>query len=82
MNKTGLKIVAQAVRDIISVYKVGYEFSGSQLRNDVIKICPLAKNSYHDTILRRMRAVLNNGKRVCVCINHDRSLYKKVASVV
>ena len=77
--KTELRIVAQAVRDTISKYKIGRKFSGTELKNDVVRICPIAKYKYVDTILRRMRAIKKNGKRTCICIDHDASIYQKIA---
>jgi len=71
------KSLAQAVRAVIDRYKVGHEFSGWDLHRDVVKVYPMAKFTFPDTILRRMR----HWRRVQIkCIKPENSIYKKVCN--
>jgi len=69
------KSMAQAVRKVIDSYKVGYQFHGNQLHNDVAALYPPARKMYTDTIQRAMR-------RYCHCqyktIDQNRSLYERI----
>ena len=74
-NSQKIKTIAHAVRTIIDNYPVGHEFHGHELKNDVVIILPEAKETYPDTILRRMRQY----RRLQIeCISAEKSLYKKI----
>ena len=74
-NSPKIKSISRAVRTVIDSYPVGHEFSGLKLKNDVVVILPSARETYPDTILRRMRQY----RRLQIqCIDAENSLYKKI----
>jgi hypothetical protein len=74
MNK--IDSMSAAVREVIDAYPADHEFYGSQLKDDVVRIYPEAKDMYPDTILRMAR----RHRRYAFCaVNQNDSLYKKIA---
>jgi hypothetical protein len=74
MNK--IDSMSAAVREVIDAYPAEHEFYGNQLKDDVVKIYPEAKDMYPDTILRMAR----RHRRYAFCVvNQNNSLYKKIA---
>jgi hypothetical protein len=74
MSKLGS--MSAAVREVIDAYPAGHEFYGNQLKDDVVRIYPEAKDMYPDTILRMAR----RHRRYAFCVvNQNDSLYKKIA---
>ena len=70
-----IKSMSEAVRMVIDKYPVGHEFHGNELKRDVVRIYPLARYMYVDTLQRRMRRWRRDQVQ---CINKPKSLYKKV----
>jgi hypothetical protein len=75
MGKGDLNSMSAAVRVVIDAYPAGHEFHGNQLKEDVVKIYPDAKDMYPDTILRMAR----RHRRYAFCVvDQNNSLYKKM----
>jgi hypothetical protein len=74
-NSERLKSMAQAVRQVIGSYKVGYQFHGNELHNDVTDIYPQARTMYTDTVQRAMRRYCHHQYKT---IDQNKSLYEKV----
>jgi hypothetical protein len=73
MNK--IDSMSAAVREVIDAYPAEHEFYGNQLKDDVVKIYPEAKDMYPDTILR----MAQRHRRYAFCVvNQNDSLYKKI----
>lgn len=70
--------IASAVRKVIDDMPVGTEFSGYELRERVLKIIPQANHAYVETFLKSIRKYR---RRQVVCINNNRSIYKKVSNI-
>ena len=71
-----LNSMSAAVKEVIDGYPVDHEFYGNQLKDDVVKIYPDAKDMYPDTILRMAR----RHRRYAFCVvDQNNSLYKKLA---
>jgi len=68
--------MAEAVRIVFDKYPVGHEFHGTELKADVVRICPKARYMYHESLLRRLR---ESRRAQFVCLNVQRSFYKKVS---
>jgi hypothetical protein len=76
MNK--IDSMSAAVREVIDAYPAEHEFYGNQLKDDVVRIYPEAKDMYPDTILRMAR----RHRRYAFCVvNQNDSLYKKIAVI-
>jgi hypothetical protein len=70
--------MSAAVREVIDAYPVGHEFYGNQLKDDVVRIYPEAKDMYPDTILRMAR----RHRRYAFCVvSQNDSLYRKIAVI-
>ena len=67
--------MAEAVRVIFDKYPVGHEFYGTELKADVVRICPKARYMYHESLLRRLR---ESRRPQFVCLDVQRSFYRKV----
>jgi len=77
MNK--IDSMSAAVREVIDAYPAEHEFYGNQLKDDVVKIYPEAKDMYPDTILRMAR----RHRRYAFCVvNQNDSLYKKIEVIL
>jgi hypothetical protein len=70
--------MSEAVQIVIDNYPVGHQFFGNQLKDDVVRIYPEAMHQYPDTILRMARRHRRDAFRT---VNHNASLYEKVATV-
>jgi hypothetical protein len=70
-----LKSMAAAVRCVISEYKVGHQFHGNELHNDVAYIYPKAKKMYTDTIQRAMRRYCHHQYKT---VDQNDSRYERV----
>ena len=66
--------MSAAVIRVIDEYPVGHQFYGNQLKDDVVKIFPDARNMYPDTLLRMARRHRRGAYRV---VNRNESLYEK-----
>jgi hypothetical protein len=73
-----LESMSAAVREVIDAYPAEHEFYGNQLKDDVVRIYPEAKDMYPDTILRMARRHRRYAFRV---VNQNDSLYKKIAVI-
>ena len=71
-----LKSMSDAVKVVIDSYKPGHRFHGNQLKEDVVRIYPGAKDNYVDTIQRMMRRHCRLSYKT---IDQNHSLYEKVA---
>ena len=67
--------MADAVRRVIKNYPNDHEIHGNELHNDVAELYPEARTMYTDTILRSMR---RHCRHLVKCVNHNKSLYKKI----
>jgi hypothetical protein len=74
-NSVQLKSMAQAVREVVRRYAVGYQFHGNELHNDVADIYPQARTMYTDTIQRAMRRYCHDQYRT---VDKNKSLYERV----
>ena len=72
-----IKSMSEAVRMVIDKYPVGHEFHGNELKRDVVRIYPLARHMYVDTILRRAR---HSRRSSFIAKNSNKSLYQKVCA--
>ena len=70
-----LKSMAATVWKVINEYPAGYQFHGNELHNDVTALYPEAKTMYTDTVQRAMRRYC---RHLVLCINRNKSLYKKI----
>ncbi len=74
--------MSEAVRDVIDMYPMNHEFGLWDLKRDVTKRYPPSKKNHADTVSRRMREFrVRNGYEI-LCINRNKSRYKKVAFVL
>ena len=73
MNR--LETMSAAVRTVIDGYPVGHRFHGNELKDDVVKIFPEAKDMYTDTIQRMMRRHRRESYKT---VDQNKSLYEKV----
>ena len=67
--------MCEAVRRTIKGYRAGHHFFGNELHNDVVRLFPKARKMYTGTILKALR---KHCRASYVCINHNKSLYKKI----
>jgi hypothetical protein len=67
--------MTDAVRKVIDAYKVGHQFRGYELHNDVVNIFPKAERMYPDTLLRMMRRYCHHQYK---CLDHNKSLFERV----
>ena len=70
-----IETMSAAVIEVIDGYPGGHQFFGNQLKDDVVRIFPDAKNMFPDTILRMARRHRRDAFRV---VNRNDSLYEKV----
>ena len=72
-----IKSMSAAVCVVIDKYPTGHRFHGNQLKDDVVKIYPAAKDCYVDTVQRMMRRHRKDAYRT---VNQNKSLYEKVTT--
>ena len=69
-----IKTMSEAVIAVIDGYPTGHQFFGNQLKDDVVRIFPKAKETYTDTMLRMAR---RHRREAFKPVNHNSSLYEK-----
>ena len=69
-----LKTMSAAVKVVLDGYKIGHQFYGNQLKDDVVRIFPEAEKCYVDTVLRMARRHRRLSFRV---VDQNNSLYEK-----
>jgi len=67
-----------AVREVLGKYPIDHEFGLWDLKRDVFKLYPPSKNNHADTVSRRLREFRHGRGYMIICINPNRSIYKKV----
>jgi len=70
--------MSEAVRHLLGKYPIGYEFGLWDLKRDVFRIYPPSKFNHADTVSRRLREFRYGNGWEIVCINPNKSLYKKI----
>jgi len=70
--------MSEAVRDLIGMYPMGYEFGLWDLKNDVLRMYPPSRYNHADTVSRRLRENRHGKDFDIICINPNKSRYKKV----
>ena len=66
---------AKTVKEVIKALPIGAEFFGWELKNECVKLQPALKNMYVETFIKTMRM---RCREQYICIDHKKSLYKKV----
>ena len=72
---TKINSMADAVKNVIAGYQIGYRYHGNQLHNDVALLYPKARDMYTDTIQRAMRRHCHSQYKT---VDQNRSLYERV----
>jgi len=67
-----------AVRELLEKYPMNYEFGLWDLKRDVLKIYPPSKHNHADTVSRRLREFRYGRGFEIICINPNKSRYKKI----
>ena len=70
--------IQKAVKYVLDRYPMGHEFGSLELRREVARLYPKYKCTFADTITRRLREVRKGEGYGIFCINHPKSLYKKI----
>jgi len=70
--------MSEAVRVLLDEYPMDYEFGLWDLKNDVLKLYPPSKFNHADTVSRRLREFRHGYNYEIVCINPNKSRYKKL----
>jgi hypothetical protein len=70
--------MSDAVHTLLQFYEIGYEFSLWDLKRDVHKMYPPSKRYHADTVSRRLREFRHGHDYDIICINPNKSRYKKV----
>ena len=77
--REGITSMATACQYFFDRIPFDYEFTGWDLRNEVRKLYPDCRNSFGDTVTRRLRENrLGKGYEI-ICIDIPKSRYKKVS---
>ena len=79
MNK---KNVAKMTKYVLHRMPIGSEFSSLKLivmvRNQIFKKYRISSHTLDGTIITYMRKIRKNGKRLFICTDKSKSIYKKV----
>jgi len=73
-----LSSMSEAVRELVEKYPIGYEFGLWDLKKDVQRLYPPSKFNHADTVSRRLRERRHGKGYEIICINKNKSRYKKV----
>jgi hypothetical protein len=68
-----------AVKMLLENYYFDYEFGTWDLKRDVVKLYSPARYMHGDTITRRLREYRHGKDYEIICINPNKSKYKKIA---
>ena len=78
MRKQSASSMSDAVRRLVDMYPMDYEFGLWDLKRDVQRLYPPSKYNHADTVSRRLREYRHGKDYEILCINPNRSRYKKV----
>jgi len=67
-----------AVRELLGRYPINYEFGLWELKGDVFVLYPPSKHSHADTVSRRLREFRHGKGYEIICVNPNKSRYKKI----
>jgi hypothetical protein len=70
--------MSEAVRQLLKKYPIDYEFGLWDLKRDVFRLYPPSKVNHADTVSRRLREFRYGNGFEIICINPNKSRYKKV----
>jgi hypothetical protein len=70
--------MSEAVRMLMEKYPDDHEFGLWDLKNDVFRLYPPSKHTHADTVSRRLREFRRGKGYEIVCINPNKSRYKKI----
>ena len=70
--------MSEAVRELLDRYPFDYEFGLWDLKKDVLKLYPPSKFNHADTVSRRLREWRHGKGYEIICIDKNKSRYKKV----
>jgi len=70
--------MSAAVRELVDKYPMNYEFGLWDLKRDVLRLYPPSKFNHADTVSRRLREFRHGRGFDIICINPNKSRYKKV----
>jgi hypothetical protein len=73
-----MKSMSEAVRVLLEKYPMDYEFGLWDLKRDVAREYPPSQNNHADTVSRRLREYRFGKGFEIVCINPNKSRYKKI----
>ena len=70
--------MSEAVRELLEKYPMDYEFGLWDLKRDVFRLFPPSENNHGDTVSRRLREHRYGQGYQVLCVNPNKSRYKKV----
>jgi len=70
--------MSEAVRELLNKYPMNHEFGLWDLKRDVQRMYPPSKFNHADTVSRRLREFKHGENFDIICINPNKSRYKKV----
>lgn len=76
------KNMSAAVRDVLEMYPLNHEFGLWDLKRDAAKRYPPSRNNHGDTVSRRLREFRYGAGWEILCIDPNKSKYKKVKFVL
>jgi len=76
------KSMSEAVRVLFERYPLEHEFGLWDLKHDVVRLYPPAGVMHGDTISRRLREFRYGNGWEIICINPNKSRYKKIPLVI
>jgi len=74
--------MSEAVRVLLEKYPMNYEFGLWDLKRDVFRAYPPSEYTHADTISRRLREFRYGNGWEIICINSNKSRYKKIPLVI
>jgi len=82
MNKLLITSMSSACRYFFDKLSMNYEFTGWDLRNEVRRLYPPCRNSFGDTVTRRLRENRLGNNYQIICIDAPKAKYKKIKLVL
>jgi hypothetical protein len=73
--------MSEAVKMLFEKYCIDHEFGLWDLKGDVFRLYPPSKFSHADTVSRRLREFRRGKDYEIICINPNKSRYKKIKYV-
>ena len=70
--------MSETVRMLLEKYPMNHEFGLWDLKKDLFKAYPPSKNNHGDTVARRLREFRYGPGFEIVCIDPNKSRYKKI----